>query len=213
MRTVSFSNPKVAKNLNEHFVSTFTNTYGDPTSGMSIKHSPGDTPGQCIRGNGKQNVQTIFMDPQGRIFHVATGYLGPEDLYEEMDFAHRLFEEMKNSSEPENLVAESHRRRLKEAGFNDQQIDSQPLMNMAMMTGLPGSSTRNLTGLPGSTTRNRPPNRSPGGAFDFLVQGQILSDNQFPIRYPMINQEELQRNPALLVGNGKSFFASSGSGG
>ena len=117
MRTVSFSNDKVRDLLNGEFVNTFSNTTGDPTAGKSIWHDPSDSPGMCIRGNGKQNVQTLFLTPQGKIFHAATGYLSADDLVDEIEFAQNLFSEIKGTpGSAKNLVRDAHQDRLKELG-------------------------------------------------------------------------------------------------
>ena len=97
MRTVSFSNQSVRSLLNQEFVNTFTNTTGDPTAGKSIWHSPKDLPGQCARGVGGQNVQTIFMTPEGKIFHAANGFLSADDLLNEVKFAKELFGQIKEA--------------------------------------------------------------------------------------------------------------------
>jgi len=107
MRTVTFSDRNLQNMLNQNFVNTFNNTEGDPTAGQSIQHRPSDPAGSCIRGNGKQNVQTIFMTPAGEIFHVATGFLSSEDLFKEAQFSLDLFGEM--HGEPESWKAEQIR--------------------------------------------------------------------------------------------------------
>ena len=116
MRTVTFSEPSVQNLLNQNFVNTFSNTRGDPTAGQSIKHRPTDPAGQCIRGNGKQNVQTLFMTPEGEIFHVATGFLSADDLQEEAKFSLKLFDEIqknRDSNQRRRWSPKSHRDRLK----------------------------------------------------------------------------------------------------
>ena len=56
-------------------------------------------------------------------------------------------------------------------------------------------------------------NLFPGGnVFQPFIERQILGDNQFSIKYPLITDTQLERDPTKLVGNGQSFFASSSSG-
>jgi hypothetical protein len=208
MRTVSFSNSHVRRLLNNDFVNTFTNTQGDPTAGMSISHRPTDAPGQCIRGNGKQNVQTIFMTPDGEIFHVATGFLSSEDLLAEARFAKELFGHLKsNQSDNRSLVVEAHRQRLLESDFSAQQIDNRNPM-MAMMMFSPPNNPSFTFDTPEGLHSNFGGGQS---VFEGFIRKQFLEDNQFPIRQPLMSWQNLQNDPAKLVGNGKSFFASSSS--
>ena len=207
MRTVSFCEPVVRNILNRNFVNTFTNTTGDPTAGQSIEHSPNSPSGNCIRGNGKQNVQTIFLTPAGEIFHVATGFLSGQDLANESKFALALFKEMKKSGSDSTLVVDAHRKRLDEEGFAENEINARnPFSQMAMM-GMPGSNgsgTKSMNG-PGKTV-------DPQQMFGSFVKRQFLEDNQFSMRNPMMNWQQLEADPTKLVGNGKSFFSSSSSG-
>ena len=203
MRTVSFSEPAVRNLLNRNFVNTFTNTKGDPTSGQSIDHAPGSPSGNCIRGNGKQNVQTIFMTPDGEIYHVATGFLSGEDLAQEANFALKLFKTMQKKPESKSdLVVAAHQSRLAENGFSDREIKANdPVSQMAMM-GLPG--------LNGSSSKSVG-DKVPRDVFGGFIKRQFLADNQFPIQYPLLGWDQLEEDPAKLVGNGKSFFSSSSS--
>lgn len=210
MRTVSFSEPRVQNLLNQNFVNTFSNTRGDPTAGKSIKHRPSDPPGQCIRGNGKQNVQTIFLTPTGEIFHVATGFLSPDDLLEESSFALQIFDQLKNSdSDKSSFVAEKHRERLAGMGFKNSDINAQS--DMARMMNMINGNTRsrsNRSPIGGSSSRN---SLQGINVFQQFIDRQLLEDNQFSIKYPLMSYRQLERDPTRLVGNGQSFFASSSS--
>ena len=200
MRTVSFSDRRVQNQLNRHFVNTYTDLTGDPTAGSSFKHRPSDPVGSCIRGNGKQNVQTVFLTPDGEIFHVATGFLSPDDLLQEITFARQLFSRLNSGdSQADRIVADTHRKRLAEEGFSDASISSprgMELMDMIRNNQFAGSN---------------PAMNSPNGVFSGFIKTQFLSDNKFCIEHPLLPAESLERNPALLVGNGKSFFGSSSS--
>ncbi len=203
MRTVSFSDPEVQNMLNRKFVCATTNTKGDPTAGASIDHAPNDPPGMCIRGNGKQNVQTIFMTPAGEIFHVATGFLPPEDLSTEVRFAHDLFRQLQKEERTlqKPLVSQAHQKRLAQLGFNESEISSRNGFEQFMS--MPGFSMQ------GGTSRN---SIAGGNPFAAMIRGQFLSDNKFSIQHPMMDWKSLERDPTSLVGNGNSFFASSSSG-
>ena len=207
MRTVSFSNDQVQQQLQNRFVSTFSNTDGDPTAGKSIWHSPQDSPGHCIQGNGKQNVQTIFMTPNQEIFHVATGFLPPSVLAQEIDFASELFETLKSRDvDPQEIVRVTHQDRLRDLGFDEQRINSNgsPLEMMGGMGTFPE--------MVGSNQRRQPFTGQAGfDPFAPFVRQQVLDDNRFSVRYPMMKWQTLQNDPTNLVGNGTSFFASSSS--
>lgn len=208
MRTVSFSSPEVRNILNRQFINVFTDTTGDPSAGRSIGHAPREPAGFCIRGNGKQNVQTLFLTPAGEIFHVATGFLSPEDLVTEAEFALQVYGRMQEeTSRPRDVVVETHRQRLEQAGFTSDQIRSRNPME-AMMAGMAmpamGSltPTRSGTGIPGNMN----------DVFSGLIRNQFLGDNRFSMDYPLMSRRALQADPTRLVGNGQSFFSSSASG-
>lgn len=205
MRTVSFSNRKVQNLLNNNFVNTFSNTTGDPTAGMSINHAPGDRAGNCVRGNGKQNVQTLFLTPEGDIFHAATGFLSSPDIVSEILFAGELFKQIEESDDATETVVNQHRMRLSDEGFTADQIDDQsPLAAMRMMSSQMGQSM--ISGMSSGNMRNRRPD--PFAAFSKM---QFFTDNKFSIQNPLLNIEDFESDPTKLVGNGKSFFASSSS--
>ncbi len=216
MRTVSFSQPEVCSLLDRDFVCFHTSTEGDPTAGQSIRHSPNDPAGTCIRGNGPQNLQTLFLTPDGEIFHVVSGFVAPEDLVEELGFAKNLFEELKkdssrsSASNSESIVIDSHRQRLANFGFAADQIDSRGLFpggmsmpDMQAMMNQAGQMTRgNLQLVAGQG----------GSVFDSMIRRQVLTDHQFCMQHPLMASETFERDPTPLVGNGKSFFSSSSSG-
>jgi hypothetical protein len=202
MRTVTFSDPRIRNIFNQHFVNTHTNTEGDPNAGQSIRHRPGEPAGNCIRGNGKQNIQTIFMTPEGEIFHVATGYLPADDLLDEAKYALQLFGKLKETESDKHaaLVTRSHRDRLNEIG---ESVDSgfDGMFRMMNSFDRPASS---------SAASGNPP--VPGQMFQQFVQRQFREDQQFSIDRPLMSYHRLEQDPTPLVGNGKSFFASSSSG-
>jgi hypothetical protein len=211
MRTVTFSEPDLQNLLNQNFVNTFSSTRGDPTAGQSIKHRPTDPAGQCIRGNGKQNVQMLFMTPAGEIFHVATGFLSADDLQKEARFSLKLFDQLQKNRDSDSrpLVAQLHRDRLREVGFDEAEINSQSEMArlMKMDDGFGAASSRR------PNSRSQSQNSFPeGNVFQRFIEQQFLGDNQFSIKHPLISHKQLERDPTVLVGSGQSFFGSSSSG-
>jgi len=198
MRTVSFSDPNLQNLLNSRFVNTYTNTKGDPTSGSSVWHEPGEPAGNCIRGNGQQNVQTIFMTPEGQIFHVATGYLPAEHLFQEANFALHLFDQIKRleaDADIEKLISDAHQHRLSQLGFDDSAIQATSEMDRIRQV------ANGMRTSPGSSD----------DMFQRFSQRQILDDHQFSIKHPRMSYQQLESNPATLVGNGKTFFCSQSS--
>ncbi len=222
MRTVSFSSPAVRDSMRD-FVCHHTSTEGDPTAGQSIRHRPDEPAGTCIRGNGPQNVQTLFLTPQGEIFHVVSGFVPAEELVLELEYARKLFHELggKRDDAARQLVSESHRKRLAELGFSRKQIGTRGVAGP--MAGMLGESGMELRDLDPSFARG------PGGvdrkpAFDGrsselargfgpLIRGQVLQDHRYLIDRPLETATEFERAPAPLVGNGQSFFSSQSSGG
>ncbi len=201
MRTVTFSTPDIQQAINENFVALNTNIEGTALTGQSIKHPPTDQSGSCIRGNGQQNVQTIFLTPDLEILHAATGYLDPQDLYEEMQFAARLFSAIQ--VEPDNgsaLIRNAHQERLRDSGFSKNQINAAndvELMRAMMQDG----------GMMQSAGGRRPGNGS--SMFDSMIRQQFLKDQRFSIRYPLMSLRQLESDPGDLVGRGQTFFSSS----
>lgn len=195
MRTVSFSDSKVRNILNKDFVNTFTNTTGDPTAGKSIWHQPDDSAGLCARGVGGQNVQTIFMTPEGKIFHAANGFLSSDDLLEEANFAKDLFTQIKDSDGSVNaLVRQAHVDRLEELGFDADKIE-------AAKSGSPFSTFDLVT------------ETEPGNIFAGKTKKEVLMGNAFSINHPMMDFREFEKDPTPLVGKGKSSFVSKSSDG
>ncbi|MCH2184130.1 MAG: hypothetical protein MK108_19195, partial [Mariniblastus sp.] len=170
-------------------------------------HQPGEPAGPCIRGNGKQNVQSLFLTPSGEIFHVATGFLSPEDLLAEAEFALHLFQELKQDGQDDReRVIDAHQQRMESAGFSPAEIaNSNPLTQV--MGQMSNFANGNL-----ATGR---PIQSPTGAgqiFAAMIRRQFLQDQLFTIEHPLMSWQQLERDPTSLVGNGQSFFSSSSSG-
>jgi hypothetical protein len=211
MRTVTFSTPEIQNAIARHFIALNSNISGDPTAGASINHAPGDAPGSCIRGNGQQNVQVIFLTPDLKILHAATGYLDPNDLYEEMQFAAQLFEKLKSSPQSaEELVREAHRERLKNAGFSAEEIDARTEMDLIRAQMAAGNSR--ATGIPAKAPAQPVPPRA-DELFAFMIRGNVLRDHRYSLMHPLMPVETFETDPGELVGRGQTFFSSSSSSG
>ena len=190
MRTVTFSDRNVRNSIHRNFVPFCSNIEGDPTAGESIGHAPSEPAGDCIRGNGRQNVQTIFMTPDQEIFHVATGFLSPKDMLQEMQFADQLFQSLNSENENRHdLVRTSHQDVLSNLGSRE--IDpSQFAESMGEMFKSAQS----------------------GGMvnpFQQLTNQFITDDQRFMVKRPLIRRTDFERDPGELVGRGKTFFSSS----
>jgi hypothetical protein len=154
MRTVSFSSDPVRSLLKSDFVCATINIDGDPTAGASLAHAPTDSCGPSSRGIGRPNVQCLFLTPDGKILHVASGYVGPKDLKREIQFAKDVFAAVRKS--PRNakaVVAAMHARRLKALGFSNDasqprnsRSTAQDITNRVLSNVLPRQRTRGLRG-------------------------------------------------------------------
>lgn len=208
MRTVTFSNDKVQRLLNNDFVCCYTDTTGDPTAGASFSHAPGEQPGPCGRGAGRQNVQVIFMTPQSEIFHVATGFIEPDDLLAEARYARELFNALQPGGiQRKQTVVASHKSRLRKLGFQPNEIAAADNMVTDMMLGGPNPQDLGIN-MPAMT--NFRMNTPGGGAniFQDIGRQRILKDHKFVIRNPLISRDQFEANPQSLVGHHKSFFGS-----
>lgn len=203
MRTVSFSANNVRAILANEFISTYSNTTGSNSAGGSFAHAPNEEPGYCQRGIGKQNVQVIFTTPEGNIFHVATGYLPPEELFAEISFALRAFKELEakfqQTQDPE--LARQHlvsiqTKRMMDRGYS--QKDLAPDILFANFGGF---------GPQGPVMINQQVSIAGGDP----AQG-LLADAKYVLRNPLIHCSEFERDPGGLVGNGQTFFGSKSSG-
>lgn len=216
MRTVSFSQPQVQPILSRDFVCFTSSTEGDPTAGESIRHRPNDPAGPCLRGNGQQNVQTLFLTPQGEIFHAASGYLSADDLLEEVRFARDLFSELRSLSAEDRIaeVRRRHRDRLVQLEFTSDEIESRgPNFGMGMNMPLTMPDLKQFQGFPGgSQPAKLQSGNPPPDLFKPFVRRQILVDHQFCLDHPCLSAASFERDPTPLLGTGKSFFMSQSSG-
>lgn len=206
MRTVTFSDDRVRRVLNNEFVCCYADTTGDPTSGASFSHAPDDQPGPCGRGAGRQNVQVIFMTPASEIVHVATGFLEADDLLEEIAYARELFGILsKNGTSRKQTVVTSHESHLRDLGFQPNEItaDDNRLTDMF----LDGPNPQDF-GINMPNVKDLGVNVPGVGAnmFQDIGRQRVLKDHKFVMRNPLITRKEFEKNPQSLVGHHKSFF-------
>lgn len=207
MRTVSFSSAPVRKKLNDDFVCYVINTEGDASAGSSQGHAPRDAPGMCAEGIGNQNVQTLFLTPAGEIFHTASGYRGPQEFLAELNFADKLFEQIREKpQQAQQLIRTSHRNRMKLAGYTDDVLDRRPspLNPFADMLEAMPRQTQS------SGQRNAPfdMKRMNDEFFSGKTRMARLLDYRFVNDHPLMPFDKFERNPRLLVGNATTAFAS-----
>lgn len=207
MRTVSFSSAPVRKKLNDDFVCYVVNTEGDDSAGSSQGHAPRDAPGMCAEGIGNQNVQTLFLTPAGEIFHTASGYRGPQEFLAELNFADKLFAEIrKKPQQAQQMIRTSHRNRMKLAGYTDDVLDRRTsAMNpfADMLEAMPRQ-----TQVSGQRNARFDMKQMNDEFFSGKTRMAQLLDYRFMNDHPLMPFGEFEHNPRLLVGNATTAFAS-----
>jgi hypothetical protein len=200
MRTVSFSDSGVQKLLSDQFICLRLNTRGDPTAGESFSHAPQDPAGPCVRGNGQQNVQVLILTADGEIFHVTTGFVGPEDLQTELKFALATYGKLTHrQADRPGLVRDAHFEFLRQNGYSKAEIERPADDFRAMFD---------------RVAPKLPVDGDGRLAFDGVLQGavksHVLADHRFVIEHPLLPMASFK--PETLVGSGKSFFGSTSFG-
>jgi len=194
---VTFSTPEIQNAIANNFVALNSNIEGDPLAGESIGHAPNETPGDCIRGNGRQNVQTIFLTPDLELFHVATGFVSPEEMYEELAFAAKLFEELQQEDENRfDLVRLAHQTKLNKLPASSRS---------AVESGL-GAARDFVNSMDGRDSGLGSMARNPMQAFSNRF---MSDDHRYMVKHPLISKSDFEKDPGALVGRGKTFFSSS----
>lgn len=223
MRTVSFSSAPVRRKLKAQFVSHRLNSEGDPAAGKSMAHDVNDKPGRCATGIGRQNVQTLFLTPEGKIFHVVSGFRSDDDLVKELSFAKTLFDKMQNTKENKSqLVADLQKKRMLSKGYSAKQLDQavanndpgrnadriRQMLQEQMANHRKAMEQMRRTGrlprLPNFGAMNDPFRT----AFQGKTKDTELGDYRFVSTSPLMDVTELLRSPEKLVGNGRSMFVS-----
>jgi hypothetical protein len=109
---VSLSNEEVRQLLNDKFVCLWMNIKDDPAAGSSLAHPPTDQAKDMLRGLGEHNNQILMTTPDGKIINALAGYIGPEDLVEEIQFAVTNLAGLSKGSEAakKTALAKTHRK-------------------------------------------------------------------------------------------------------
>lgn len=193
--------------MNQDFVCVAINTEGDPSAGSSQGHAPSDQAGRCAPGIGNQNVQTIFMTPDQRIFHTASGFQDAAAMKREMEFAQVLFEKIQESPRvAERIVRTNHHDRMIKAGYSPETLSSSSRLASPF-----GPQRASINGFPGLSQPSR--GSSPMNIFARKTEQTRLLDYQFSQKYPMLEWDRFEENPRLLVGNAVTAFASGNASG
>lgn len=198
---MSLSNDRVNRLLNDKFVCAYVNTRGDPNAGESFSHRPRDPVGPCLRGNGEHNVQMITMSPQGEILHVLSGYVGPEELLAELEFAEttwRKLAALDDEAARRKLLIAEHEKFARDLESRDFDADDSIVPNFSKGF---RNMQKQMAGALGPEMR-----RSAAG---FTGERAAL-DHEFVVSHPLLPYRDYRSEE--LVGEAQSFFGSAGFG-
>ena len=102
MRTVTFANVELAAEINDSVIPVWNNQNpqlgGVNFAANLAAKQPKPTPQQIAaypQGGGGGNMRVYFCAPSGEVFHYSQGYWSAENFSEEIEFAAKLFEEIK----------------------------------------------------------------------------------------------------------------------
>lgn len=199
---MSLSDDRVRECLRQDFECAWFNIKGESNSGASFSHTPRDPAGPCLRGNGEHNIQLLTLTPQGEIFHVLAGYVGPEELAAELKFAADTYRELAKIEDPKprrEFVAGEHRRFLEtmnERTFEDSAV-------------LPANAERTIAKFQeAAASFSGVAGQVPGMTFG---RQRAAADHRFAIEHPLLDVSKFRSE--MLVGRAVTFFGSTGSGG
>jgi hypothetical protein len=192
---VSLSNKRVQQILNEKFICVWINLKDDPAAGASFAHKPSDPAPQLLRGNGEHNNQILLLTTNGEIINALAGFIGPQDLLEELKFglntltalskstpsarkealvkAHQKFAALLDARKPTGPLAEIEERMQKEISRLAVSLPSTGVLQVE----LPIGSKRGVL------------------------------DHRFVMEHPLLDVHTFRTE--MLVGNAQTFFGSS----
>src|SRR5262249_52675459 len=148
-------------------------------------------------GNGEHNVQMITISPQGEIFHVLSGYVGPEELLAELEFAEATWQKLAaidDAATRKKLLIAEHEKFARE-------LESR---NFDESDGI----------VPGAATAFRNMQKQMQAAFGpevrlptaGLIGNRAALDHEFAIDHPLFPSRG-DPSPGM-VGEGQNFFFS-----
>lgn len=197
MRSVSYADDQVQKLIRNEFVALSTNMEGLRGAGVSVGHMPGEEPGPCPTRFAEQNCQTLFLTPQLEIFHAATGFLPPEDLVKELEFAAKVFASIQDAKNPQEVVAKAQRERLLAGGYTKAEITPPDQSPVAKVKGfMPNLEKMDFTNMQ--------------GMFPNIARNRLLDDARYVIAHPLTSLKDFERDPSALIGDSKFAFVSVG---
>lgn len=179
---MTLSNDEVRQVLNDQFICAWFNIKDDPAAGMSFSHPPGDQAMDLLRGLGEHNNQILMVTPNGKILNALAGYIGPSDLLEELHFGVNLLAKVNKASEGNRESEVTKAHKT----FAEQFEVKKPANN-------------GFFGMPDF-----------GAGFMQTGSKRAASDHRWTAAHPLMPAKNFTTGG--MVGNGKSFFAASGSG-
>ena len=198
MRAVSLSDKRVRRILNEKFVCTWLNIKDEASAGSSFAHKPSDPAPGLLRGNGEHNNQILLLTSDGKILGAIAGYIGPDDLLEELKFGLTTLASLPKSPEAKRkeVLAKAHRKFAKQL---DARKPSGPLAEVEermqkeiakLQQAMPQVSGMKI-GLSVGSKRG-------------------VEDHRFVMEHPLLSVGSFHTE--MLVGNARTFFGSSVNG-
>ena len=112
MRTVTFSDAEVIKQLNDTFVCAWVNRRPDLKFKDGL-YGPTWKPSGLSDGAGVTNVTSVFATSDGTILHAVPGFLNPAAFKRHLAFARRLHlrltdPEVKSNEDRSSLYSQAH---------------------------------------------------------------------------------------------------------
>ena len=192
---MSLSNQRVQQILKEKFICAWINLKDDPAAGASFAHKPSDPAPQLLRGNGEHNNQILVLNADGEIVNALAGYIGPEDLVEELHFALTTLAALSKSSpaKRDEVVARVHQ---KFAARLEARKPAGPLADLEERMQREVSRLQKSLPSTGGLRLELP-----------IGAGRAVLDHRWAMEHPLLNVDAFRTE--MLVGNAQTFFGSS----
>ena len=152
-------------------------------------------------------MQTLFLTPEGEIFHTASGFQKADKLVSEMDAATDLWKKIrKDRKNAREIVRGVHLARLEE--FEKTKAADTRRNHSRQQDAMPRQfRPANIL----SAMQNAP--SMADNVFSRKTRQSAYDDARFGAQYPMLPIDEFQKTPSLLVGTAVSSFASGNASG